>query len=361
MDRINKQIDRVFYLDFLRVAAIFVVIVLHTAESKITIVEPNSFEWMVFNLYDGFVRWAVPVLVMISGVLFLDEKKKISLSTLHSKYIRRIVIAFSFWSSAYAFVNLAYGYEGMFSFFADFVKGHYHLWFLFMIVGLYLGTPIFRQITRSKAYTKYFLSLSILFTFIVPTILSAARVGDNLALGGMHYSLEDFGQEVVGNVKFYFTLVYVAYFIGGYYLSKLDISPKAEICIYIGGIIGYLITVSTASIATSYLGYHYDFYGNNQICVMLESIAVFTFAKCRVSRWLKNDKAHRFLVAMSKYSFGIYLIHAMILEGFTRHIFDTTAFNPIISVPTIVIIVFVVSTIASATANRIPLVKKYIV
>ena len=68
---LSKQ--RVIYFDLLRIAAAFFVVVLHTATSQFGSVAYGSTEWEIFNLYDGMVRWTVPMFVMLSGALFLAK------------------------------------------------------------------------------------------------------------------------------------------------------------------------------------------------------------------------------------------------------------------------------------------------
>ncbi|MBR4141679.1 MAG: acyltransferase family protein, partial [Campylobacter sp.] len=95
--------QRVFYPDFLRVIAIFAVIFLHVAAHKWYAFKPNTFQWQVFNFYDGLVRWCVPVFVMVSGMFLLDFRrysKNISenLARILKKNALRLFIVLIFWS-----------------------------------------------------------------------------------------------------------------------------------------------------------------------------------------------------------------------------------------------------------------------
>ena len=72
---------RIIYFDYLRAIAVFSVIVLHVAAQNWHNADTNTFEWNVFNIYDGVSRWAVPIFVMISGALFLG--RDYSLDTLY--------------------------------------------------------------------------------------------------------------------------------------------------------------------------------------------------------------------------------------------------------------------------------------
>ena len=67
------------------------------------------------------------------------------------------------------------------------------------------------------------------------------------------------------------------------------------------------------------------------------------------------------ILEISKYSFGIYLSHLLIMNLLKTLGLNTLSFNPILSVPIISIIVFIISLIVSFILNKIPKVNRYIV
>ena len=89
---------RIEYLDYLRVIATMAVVLLHISIQGWGDVDVQSGPWMVYNVWNGLVRWCVPVFVMISGALFLNPKKKVSVYRLWTRNIPRILSAFLFWS-----------------------------------------------------------------------------------------------------------------------------------------------------------------------------------------------------------------------------------------------------------------------
>lgn len=154
--------DRIIYFDYLRVCATFAVMILHISAPNWYTTDVNGFEWQVFNFFDSIVRWGVPVFVMISGALFLN--REISLKTLYSKYVFRMVISFLVWSVIYTFFgggNLVDKMPTML------VQGHYHMWFIPMIIGLYICIPLIKPIVecekRPCIIWRWHLSLGFLF------------------------------------------------------------------------------------------------------------------------------------------------------------------------------------------------------
>ena len=145
MQKTERQ--RVLYIDALRVLACMFVVVLHQSAQKFDKAAVGSYEWTVFNVYDSLTRWAVPVFVMISGALFLDPAKEIRLKTLCRKNLLRIGTAFLFWSALYSIVDYLCGTR-LRDVVSGFITGHVHLWFLYMIGGLYLIVPLLRRFSR---------------------------------------------------------------------------------------------------------------------------------------------------------------------------------------------------------------------
>lgn len=342
--------DRVMYFDFLRIIAICAVVVLHVSAQNYSSAEVDTLEWQAFNFYDSIVRWGVPVFVMISGALFLDGEH--SIEKIYKKNITRIVVAFIFWSLIYAVNNMIYFHTGWMAALKQFLAGQGHMWFLFMIVGLYMIVPLVKPIVKSMELTKYFLLLSLLFTFVVPQAIK---------LISLKYSAAgSFVGSIWNKVWFHFTLGYVCYFVCGYFLSKTDLGKNVKRTIYFLAICGFISTiVGTAWISVSQQKANVILYDNFGVNIMVEALGVFVFVKDKLGRKEVSLKTGKALALLSKYSFGAYLIHILVLDELAR-IFgiNTLSFNPLLSVPVISAIVIVVSFAASAALNHIPLLKK---
>ena len=318
-----------------------------------------TFSSIAFNLYDGVVRWGVPVFTMISGALFLSPDRKITVKALYVKSILRIVAAFLVWSVFYAVV--AYLQNGRLTgAIGQVFTGHYHQWFLFMLVGLYIIVPLLRRITVSREATSYFLAVAFFFSFVIPLALLTLQCADRLL--DTPISLHDYAKNIYDKVHFHFAVGYSFYFVLGYYLHTAVIQKKTERAIYLLGILGFAATVILTKAASDYNGSPVEaFYGNFTCNVLLESIAMFIFAKQRMHRIIRTDKARALVKTLAKYSFGVYLVHPFFLETLSRLGWETTSFFPPISIPTIALSVFALSLCTSALLNRIPILNKYIV
>ena len=321
--------------------------VIHVAAQNWYTTDVYSLEWQVMNFWHGgIVRWAVPVFVMISGALFLNPSKDISTKKLYTKYIFRIFTAFIFWAFVYACASYAVKRDALKAV-GQFIAGYYHMWFLFMIVGLYMIVPFVRKIAESESLTKYFLVLAFFFAFLFP---EAVRI---ISLFSEKYG--NFAYRWVGNFNFQFVAGFTGYFLLGNFLNNAKFSQRTKFLIYAAGVTGFTATVLMSLYASRFKGEGFNFYGNHTVNVMCEAVAVFIFFRERL-----NFPA-RFMRALSQYSFGAYLVHAGVIPLLAKLGLNTLTFNPILSVPVISVIVFVISFTISAILNHIPVLKKYIV
>lgn len=353
MDKLppNEQ-EHIDYLDLLRLAAIFFVMVLHVAGGYWYDVDLRSFEWKVLNIYDATGRWGVPVLIMISGVLFLGKDRP--LKRLYRKNILRIFTAFVFWSVIYAvmFHSPERGREG---FISEIVVGYYHLWFLYMLLGLYIVSPLLRRIAQSETALRYFLVLSFVFAILVPRGLFFISVWNK--------GWADLFGRAVDEMRLFLPLGFSFYFMLGYYLSRRETGRKTELACYALGVFGLVAMIVLTACHSRRLGEgSTQGYDALTVNALLMSVAVFTFGKNRLSGLRLSDRARSVVRKLSQYSFGAYLIHAMLISLLDRWFgLNALSFQPILSVPVIAVGVCAMSFALSALLHRIPLLNKYIV
>ncbi|MBQ3446870.1 MAG: acyltransferase family protein [Synergistaceae bacterium] len=336
---------RCCYLDSLRVFAAFAVMVLHVASQYEYTTDVHSFDWLAMNFWDSLVRWPVSVFVMISGALFLS--RDIPAKKLYTKYIFRIFTAFVFWSLVYA--CRAYVKNGdALKAFAQFLTGYYHMWFLWMIAGLYAVVPFMRKIAESGTLTKYFLVMSFVFAFVLPETVEI------ISLFSEEYG--KFAGKLAGMPMLEFVGGFTGYFLLGYFLSTAKISRRAERVIYAAGVVSVIVCVILSSaVSLAQDSPSSIFYGNLTVTTLCEAVAVFVFFR------EKLNFPVRFIRQLSQYSFGAYLVHAAVINLLGKMGLHSLTFCPVISIPVIAAIVFVISFTISAILNHIPVLKKYIV
>ena len=227
----NKRIE---YFDWLRILGSFSVVVIHISCEIWYSSTIFSTEWKISNFYDSIARFGVPIFFMISGTIFLE--KDISFYIILNKYIKSIYIKLLFWSFFYSLRKKIIHKKNYKETFFIFLNGHFHLWYLFRICGLYLITPFLKQITKNEKLFKIFLVLNILFCLLFPNLLTI-----------LFYISKDFYNVLNGIISKFglnsFLHFNQMYYIFGLYLNRYSIKPLFRIIIYILGICGTIFTI----------------------------------------------------------------------------------------------------------------------
>ena len=346
MDKIKNK--NIIYFDYLRILATIAVITIHIAAQNWYTTPINSQNWLILTIYDSITRWAVPIFTMISGSIFLT--KNIDNKTLYKKYILRIIIIFILWAIFYSIQNTNLYHNNQEYFINILFKGNYHMWYLLMIVGLYMITPILKHIIKSKTITKYFLTLSLIFTFIIPTIIKISSI----YLPKVYDILININQKLNLNI----VLGYSSYYILGYLLTNKNFNKKQRKIIYILGIISTIIIILLTSLTSNYQSKPIElFYEPLTFFVLISSISTFIFAKYN----LNIKKGSNIINKLSKLTLGIYLIHPLIISILeVKFNLNTLSFNPLLSVPIYSILILIISTIISTLIKPIPIINKYL-
>ncbi len=355
----TNQQTRTLYFDILRIVATFAVIFLHTSAGAWDM-ENFNFDWNIRNIYDSAVRWCVPVFVMISGALFLNPEKPISIKKLYTKNIVRIITAFLIWSTIYSlydYILSGHNSTHILGHIRNIFHGPFHFWFLFMIVGLYISTPILRFIAEKKSTTQYFLIIAFIYTFLTPFFFNTV----SQILPGISSKSE----EITSLLNYYYESFdlklfagYSGYFLLGHYLNTNNV--KRLKLIYLIGVVSFVLIVMGSIISYYIYGaLNNPLYGYLTPLVLFEAIAVFLFIKNLTPKIKLSIKTTNIIAKISNLCFGIYIIHNIVLWTLSYFGLRTTSFNIIISVPVISILVFVISLLISGCLYKIPFCRKY--
>ena len=346
---------RIVYFDYLRILAVFAVVMIHVAANKWKSIAVDSYEWQILNVYDGMVRWGVAVFVMISGALFLGKEQ--SLRKIYKKNVLRMFIAYVFWSSFYAAVGyfLFHATDSVKGMLLTIIKGHYHLWFILMIAGLYMVSPFLNRIVSDRKTAVYFVVLAFVFAFLLPQCIKIL---------GLKYSG---GANLIGkfisNMKVKMVVGYSGFYVLGYLLNTCEIKKKWRIAAYIFGLLAILFTIGATSFVS--LRQHSptsSFYDDTTVNTLLAAVAIFLFAKTHFNKPVSSPKKQALLVFVSKCTFGVYLIHPFLLKAANTWLnISPLSFNPLASVPVLSLVIFAASLLISALLNKIPIVKTWIV
>ncbi len=336
---------RVYYFDRLRILSTVAVVLIHVCAPELFRSGIATPVWEMCNIFDSFSRFAVPLFIMLSGAIFLNPERKVELKTLYSKNLFRIITAFLVWSAVYA---LRYHNNNVTEFLKSIFLGHFHMYFLFIIGTLYLAVPIYRKICEDEKVMRYFLALCIVFTFLLPALAKIT-----------HLSVVS---DVLDKAKFNLVTGYSAYFVGGYYLSRFELSKKRRWIIYTLGAFAFfataLFTRNESLQAGKFFEEYYSYFSAN---VLVQSVAVFVFGKYCLNFKPKSKSREMLLLTASKLTFGIYLSHVLVLDTLRYSCGLSRLSNIPLYLLSEVLLTLLISGIISYVLNKIPVLKKYIV
>jgi surface polysaccharide O-acyltransferase-like enzyme len=340
-----KNLD---WINSLRLIALLAVIVLHVSAiplGQYGHVPLNT--WLIADLYNALVRFAVPVFVMITGALLLHREYE--LGSFLKKRLSRVVVPFLFWSLVYVGYSW-YNEELVFD--ADTwtntklvlhqlkYGSSYHLWYVYMLIGLYFFIPIISKFVRNatKREIEYFLVMWLLVMLLAQPILS-------------RYNPQ---------VDLHYFAGYAGYLVLGHYLT-FHINYSKRLLIWL-----WVLFVGTIALITvgTYLLYKYT----TLITVLYEplgpSIVLLASIIFLLGRFTKVQLPASIIKAKdfaNQYNFGIYLSHALILYFLDDPLgisFKLCA--PIISIPATAIICFILSLLLVWLLSKLPLVGKWL-
>lgn len=332
------------WADTSRTLATIAVIFVHTSfplVKKYNTIPLN--DWWVGNFFDGLFRFCVPIFLMLTGALILPKTYKLDIFL--KKRFHRILIPFIFWSFIYIFYYLSLRFQNgeyfTFKFIFKYIYSSltngsaYHLWYIYMLVGIYLFLPIISKwINNSSAIeVKYYATI----WFIVAIL--------NLP----------FLVKFKPQIELEYFAGYIGYTILGFIISTMPVSTKVKTFSFVLFIIGTSITVFGTYFITKQSGKFYDgLYSYLSPNVIIASAGFFLFIK-QIN--IENKYALFVIKNISKYSYGIYLSHVLVLILISRIGFTYSLLNPIISIPLISIICLISAFTITYFLNKIPLGK----
>lgn len=338
-----KSSKRLLYIDVIKILAILLVIFLHCSASFIYDVKVNSFDFGVLNFFDSMSRIGVPLFFMVSGAYFLNNKNDVTIKSIFKKNIFKILLVLIISSFTIELTKYLITLDNITlkMFIKNIALGDRVLWFFYTLIGLYVITPLLREITKSKEKTQYFIFLYFMFIVLFKYIL---LFYDGKTLSDLYNQLS----ITIFNG-------YVGYYVLGYYLSSYNLSLFKKRILYILSFLGFLLTFILTeyySIKTGKLVG--DFYEYNSLNVFLYSVGVFIFIKSICKGKTHNNK---FIKQLSNLTIAVYPIHRMFMliieKYFGFRITDSFIYMVLLYFIVLAILSYVISYIISLIVKKL--------
>ena len=341
---------RILFIDHLRIFAMFCVILIHTCKTAITdfpLSSASSYGGVLFYCIRNICRFSVPIFFMITGALFLDPQKNVSIEKL-LKYIKKYLLVILFFGWGFALAELLFTerifqiqilYKSFLNMFSG--KSWEHMWYLYELVGIMCVIPIMRALVRAidELWRNYMIIILFFFLSIVP-----------------------FFEEITGfslGIRFPINSVHFMYVFLGYWLCKDNISLGIK-QVAIIAVLYLILNYIDARLYFSEVDISLTRY--NSPVIVVGSMAVFWVFKMNYQNAIMNNKVTtKIIMFISKCSFGVYIIHMLWINLIYKY-FHFNPFNGSV-ILNLVLVYFTVSLLSIGTSylmNKIPLIKKII-
>ncbi len=347
-------------VDLIRTVGILLVVMLHVSNEYYTAVYPTHLEsvayWWIVTIYKFLTLSCIPIFIMLSGALLLQPSKlNEPIKVFLRKRANRIGWAYAFWSAIYlawgffvtqvpvTFLNVIQGVIiGLFT------GPYYHFWFLYLITGLYLVTPILRAIVayKNQSLLRYLIILWFLAVGVTPIL--------QLLTG---YTL---------NTSIFVFGGWLGYFVLGTYLQKVRSRSSILYWMFLLGLVWTAASTGFMHFLFQSLNQDYFFFDYLTANIIVASVALFMILSKFKADWPGSKHPHlsRVVRAISCNTLPIFLFHIIILESLQRGYFgfklSLTIINPIIGIPLITIVTFLITFGLVLIMGKVPVLKKLI-
>ncbi|MBZ0221084.1 MAG: acyltransferase family protein [Candidatus Methylomirabilis sp.] len=348
--------DYLVWPDVLKISAVYAVIVIHTAAPYLLLQDGGHFyRWWAGNIYDSISRWCIPVFVMLSGFFLIEKHRDDRLKDFFLRRFSRVFVPLVIWSFIYFLWRIYANNEdlSLSSFFPMLIKEpvYYHLWFMYLVLGLYILTPIiglYAKGTRAR-HLWYYLAIWVVLASGLTFIESWSGV-------------KTYASPGTGNSAFNF----IGYFVLGWMLKDLKLTPLRKSLFLLLFLFGLFITAYGTYIATviknngRFSGIFYEY---SSFSVLLMSVSIFLLAKgLRLSFLSGNPGYFRRLIRLTAACVpGIYLVHAIFIavakRGLLGFRFTPDLMDPFIGIPVFALGIFLASLLVVLVIKGLPLIK----
>lgn len=279
--------DRILYFDYIRITAILLVVACHCF-GDVSNVSP-----VLISLLTYIEMPCIGLFIALSGALLLPVKS--STICFLKKRLNRIIIPTFIWSVVYMSLKKDLTIQNLVEMFFHPV-GSGILWFIYVIAGLYVISPVISpwlENTSQKTIRLYLLIWALTLCF--PIIGNWIDVDKSYSGGG------------------YYLSGYIGYFILGFYLKKYGISLKVSVLLYFIS----LCLMAFVKVVFPQL----ELYNGSWYLSIFGAISVvFYWTLLKLITERVHNIFNKFIVLISNLVFGVYFIHIGLITYITPEI-----------------------------------------
>lgn len=350
-----KSEEQLIYVRAVRSFAMIVIVTLHVAFPLIYLYNSIAFShWWIANNFYIWGKIGSPLFTMVSGLLLLNPSKEQPISLFFRKRFVKVLLPFLAWSGLYTLWKIYFWHTDLTlkDIAISFVQGpvYYHLWFIQMILGLYLATPILRIYIRHapRSNLTYFLSVWAITVSLLPI------------------TKRFFGFEVGIDVQV--TTGFVGFFVLGYYLRDVTVNRRQAALIIAVCTFSLLFTqLATHQLTVKNSGIFDNFFVlNDSPNLLIVASGVFLILKSIDYALLFQilPPVEKVVQWISSASLGIYFVHVMLIEilqsGKLGLVLDAATMHPLIGIPVTSAVVMMCSIGVVTVLKQIPVMRNIV-
>lgn len=339
--------EKKIYIEKIRCIAVLLVVLTHVVAIPIQNWSQEFDEnYMLYSLIYSIGNCGVPLFLMISGSLLLDKNKEISISKVYKKMIPRILVPLLIYGFCFAILEMYFDTKSI-----DVLmipkallrvinrRSWGHLWYLYMLLGIYMFLPELKFIVdnMSDKLLNYSLMILIILGYAFPTFNAV------------------FGTRISVNAPL--PLCHITSFLLGHIVLRYEKNKKFEKYVYILGILSMIVVLGTGLFGYKFgkEGYH--------IIARYDDIFIIGMA-CFIFMFIKNKdkgKQNKLVSSLSVCSFGIYLIHPVIMNVLYKVVeMQPIDYNALISIPGFAIAFIVPVWIVVIVMRKLPILNRLV-
>jgi surface polysaccharide O-acyltransferase-like enzyme len=249
-------------------------------------------------------HWAVPIFFMLTGANLMNYREKYSTRIYFKRRLLRIFVPFLAWSTIYLIWKYKLGWvefsnwkQLLSLYLNNGIEGIF--WFFYPLLAIYLSMPILAIFSDDKyKRTLHYLTILGIVAYSFMPLLPG--------LFGVSYTGE-LNPPVIGG--------YMIYVLLGWIFKNENFSKRIRCLIYGAGIVGAICMFAGTIVLSLKSGVLNDvFWGYMTFPTLFMACAVFLLVKNCRWRIFENKKVQLVAQKLSAASFGIYLIHIMIIN-----------------------------------------------
>lgn len=325
---------RINYINGLRLIATLGVVFLHASAGILDLREiPSPTDKFMHTCFKYSMQFAVPIFVMISGALFLNPAKEIGYPLMLRKYVKRIALALLIFGLPMCLIETYFSNSGGgLTSIIHFITGHSwtHMWYLYMLIGLYLITPIIKPFVTQATDKDRIAALILMFVIssLFPTL-------NNMGAGLTSWMI--------------ISTPYIFIYMLGYWLCWK--APQ--------GIVGNrsaltVVTLLCLAIIVAKCYYGFNYYGYADPVTICLAATLFLLFRSFNMNW-------KFANWIAPYCFGIYLVHNVFINFAYKFLkIETESVVPILNFIGFFLLFTLLSLASTYILMKIPFMRKYI-